>query len=78
MVWSFISPDRSKGLCLRSGRITNDPAQAPGLPVGPSCRAALARNPLGAESRLIAHAHNEAHHVYSASSTVSSNSSRKR
>ena len=67
MVWSFIAPGRSKGLCLRSGRIANVPAQTPRLPVGPPCRAAWARNPRGAESRLMFHALNEAHHVYSAS-----------
>ncbi len=67
MVWSFIASGRSKGLCLRSGRITNVPAQTPRLPVGPPCRAAWARNPRGAESRLLFHALNEAHHVNSAS-----------
>jgi hypothetical protein len=55
-----------QGFASAQGRIT------PRLPVGPPCRAAWARNPRGAESRLIAHACNEAHHVYSASSTVSS------
>ena len=59
-------------VCVCAGRITNEPAQTPRLPVGPSCRAAWARNPRGAESRLIAHALNEAHLVYSASPTVSS------
>jgi len=58
-------------VCVCAGRITNEPAQTPRLPVGPPCRAAWARNPRGAESRLIAHALNEAHLVYSASSAAS-------
>jgi hypothetical protein len=61
-----------QGFASAQGRLTNEPAQTLRLPVGPSCRAAWARNPRGAESRLIAHACNEAHHVYSVSTTVSS------
>ena len=42
-------------VCVCPGRIANEPAQTPRLPVGPPCRAAWARNPRGAESRLITH-----------------------